>query len=385
METYILDDDEVGQRFAEALLAKQAQGVQVNLIRDSVGTVGTPPAFFERVAASGVRALEFNPINPLAARKAWSLNQRDHRKLLIVDGHTAFLGGINISSVYSGGSFKRGSRARPAGGASASQDLGPAWRDTDLRLRGPVVADLQKAVQAPLVALFPSLRHPERNRTRHLVRLHLSSEAAAVCWALTAQPRIGFLEHHPRNLAFGARTPWNRMRCSLGLGTRAASRCMNFSGDITRWVVPLVRQAALALDWLSRRGEFTISTTAGERPISVRTVAGWARSIVADSIEDFQLKRIRSGIETLLAASGVSREVRGHLQSHGLTGVQARHHDGHDYMPEKRSALEVLLREVGVGEDTAPDSPFMGSSASILASNGDKIGVITPGSQWKQS
>ena len=45
--------------------------------------------------------------------------------------------------------------------------------------------------------------------------------------------------------------------------------------------------------------------------------------------------RIRSGVETLLAANGVSQEVRGHLQSHGLTGVQARHYDGHDYMPEK--------------------------------------------------
>ena len=144
METYILDDDEVGQRFAEALLAKQAQGVQVNLIRDSVGTIGTPVAFFERLAASGIRVLEFNPINPLAARKTWSLNQRDHRKLLILDGNTAFLGGINISSVHSGGSFQRGSRARPKDGAPGAQDLGPAWRDTDLQLRGPVVAELQK-------------------------------------------------------------------------------------------------------------------------------------------------------------------------------------------------------------------------------------------------
>ena len=144
METYIFDDDEVGRRFAEALLAKQAQGVQVNLIRDSVGTVGTPRAFFERLAASGIRVLEFNPINPLAARKAWSLNQRDHRKLLIVDGQTAFLGGINISSVYSGGSFKHGSRSRPTAGPDGMQELGPAWRDTDLKLRGPVVAELQK-------------------------------------------------------------------------------------------------------------------------------------------------------------------------------------------------------------------------------------------------
>ncbi|MCK9993923.1 MAG: cardiolipin synthase A/B, partial [Alphaproteobacteria bacterium] len=50
METYILDDDEVGQRFAQALIDKQQQGVQVNLIRDSVGTIGTPAAFFQRLS-----------------------------------------------------------------------------------------------------------------------------------------------------------------------------------------------------------------------------------------------------------------------------------------------------------------------------------------------
>lgn len=136
LETYILDDDEVGQRFVQALLARQRQGVQVNLIRDSVGTIGTPAAFFEPLTAAGVRVLEFNPLNPASTRKAWELNQRDHRKLLIVDGRTAFLGGINISAVYSGGSFRRGSRA--------SGDSGPPWRDTDLQLQGPVVAELQK-------------------------------------------------------------------------------------------------------------------------------------------------------------------------------------------------------------------------------------------------
>ena len=100
LETYILDDDEVGQRFAQALIAKQEQGVQVNVIRDSVGTVGTPAAFFQRLSDSGINVLEFNPLNPLASRKEWELNRRDHRKLLIVDGQTAFMGGINISSVY---------------------------------------------------------------------------------------------------------------------------------------------------------------------------------------------------------------------------------------------------------------------------------------------
>jgi cardiolipin synthase len=144
METYIFDDDEVGQRFAEAIIAKQQQGVQVNLIRDSLGTLGTPAAFFERLAASGIRVLQFNPVNPLMARKDWALNQRDHRKLLIVDGRIAFLGGINVSGVYSGGSFSQASRVRPGGG--------PAWRDTDLQLQGPVVAELQKLFLATWAA-----------------------------------------------------------------------------------------------------------------------------------------------------------------------------------------------------------------------------------------
>jgi cardiolipin synthase len=136
LETYILDDDEVGARFARALIAKQAEGVQVNLIRDSAGTIGTPAAYFEQLEAAGVRVLEFNPLNPLMARTEWALNQRDHRKLLIVDGRTAFLGGINISSVYSGGSFGAPATARP--------DAALAWRDTDLQLQGPAVAELQK-------------------------------------------------------------------------------------------------------------------------------------------------------------------------------------------------------------------------------------------------
>jgi cardiolipin synthase len=144
METYILDDDEVGQRFAQAFVDKQRAGVQVRLIRDSAGTIATPAAFFQRLAEAGVQIVEFNPLNPLKAHDDWELNQRDHRKLLVVDGRVAFLGGINISSVYSGGSFSQGSRLRPGGG--------PAWRDTDLQLEGPVVAELQKLFLAAWAA-----------------------------------------------------------------------------------------------------------------------------------------------------------------------------------------------------------------------------------------
>ncbi|PLP97969.1 cardiolipin synthase [Cupriavidus pauculus] len=136
LETYIIEDDAVGNRFADELIKKQAQGVQVNLIYDSVGAINSPKEYFKRLSDSGINVLEFNPVNPMSAKKGWDVNQRDHRKLLIVDGRIAFLGGINISSVYSSGSFRPKSRPQPAGS--------PAWRDTHMRVEGPVVHEFQK-------------------------------------------------------------------------------------------------------------------------------------------------------------------------------------------------------------------------------------------------
>jgi len=139
LETYIFEDGEIGNEFAELLLAKQAQGVQVNIIYDSVGSLKTPQSFFDRLKAAGIRVLEFNPVNPLkikTQKKGWSLNNRDHRKLLIVDGQMAFLGGINISEAYSSGS------SSPSIKPDTGQETG--WRDTHLQIQGPVVADFQK-------------------------------------------------------------------------------------------------------------------------------------------------------------------------------------------------------------------------------------------------
>lgn len=138
METYIIEDDEIGRRFSKLLIGKQRSGVQVNLIYDSVGAINTPKEFFTQLKESGVNVLEFNPINPLNVRKGWQVNRRDHRKLLIVDGRVAFVGGINISSVYSSGSF---GRSKP------TKDNTP-WRDTHLRMAGPVVSEFQKLFMA---------------------------------------------------------------------------------------------------------------------------------------------------------------------------------------------------------------------------------------------
>ena len=98
LESYIIEDDEIGRQFADLLLEQQGRGVQVNLIYDSFGGFNTPKAFFDRLSQGGIEVLEFNPVNPLAAKKPWLINNRDHRKLLVVDGRTAIIGGINIQA-----------------------------------------------------------------------------------------------------------------------------------------------------------------------------------------------------------------------------------------------------------------------------------------------
>lgn len=134
LETYIFDQDEVGIQFADLLIERQRAGVQVNVIYDSVGTIGTPQAFFDKMRDAGIHLLAFNPVNPLKLVGPWAPNTRDHRKILVVDGVVAFTGGVNISSTYANSSLFR-SKAR------RSTEVG--WRDTHIQIEGPAVAALQ--------------------------------------------------------------------------------------------------------------------------------------------------------------------------------------------------------------------------------------------------
>jgi cardiolipin synthase len=137
VESYIIEDGEVGEQFAQALLERQSHGVQVNVIYDSVGAFDTPKAYFERLTQAGIRVVEFNPLNPLTLAKSWTPSHRDHRKLMVIDGRTAFLGGINISNVYSqGSSVRRNEDEKP--------DMSSGWRDTDIQIDGPAVAEFQR-------------------------------------------------------------------------------------------------------------------------------------------------------------------------------------------------------------------------------------------------
>ena len=134
LESYIIEDDETGRKFADLLLQRKAAGVQVQIIYDSMGSIDTPESFFKRLRDGGIDVVGFNPLNPAKSREKWSLTHRDHRKILIADGKTAIIGGVNISKVYSSRPGKR------------KQGKAPPihWRDTDIQIDGPAVAELQK-------------------------------------------------------------------------------------------------------------------------------------------------------------------------------------------------------------------------------------------------
>lgn len=134
LETYIFDDDVVGGQFAQMLMDKSREGVKVHVMYDSIGTINTPAAFFDKLQAAGVSLLEFNPVNPIKRLGLWELNSRDHRKIMVVDGTVAFTGGINISNSYANSSLFR---------SKSRRDGKVGWRDTHLKVEGPAVAALQ--------------------------------------------------------------------------------------------------------------------------------------------------------------------------------------------------------------------------------------------------
>jgi cardiolipin synthase A/B len=139
LESYIFEDTGIAAEIGELLAHKAADGVNVSLMVDGIGSFGTDEAFFEGLRAAGVHMCVFNPVNPLQRPGVFDVTHRDHRKVLVVDNDIAITGGINISDVYmsnSSGSLRR-SKTRVATPPAATAE--PGWRDTNIELRGPVV------------------------------------------------------------------------------------------------------------------------------------------------------------------------------------------------------------------------------------------------------
>jgi len=111
----------LADRVADALIERASAGVRVRFLHDAYGSKGTPPEFFERLRRSGV---EVNVFRPFTWRSLYKAQQRMHVRSVVIDGRVGFTGGFGIAEEWDG-------------------PRGRAWRDTNLRVRGPIVRELQ--------------------------------------------------------------------------------------------------------------------------------------------------------------------------------------------------------------------------------------------------
>lgn len=125
-ERYIFSASPVGERFREALTDAARRGVKVTLLLDYVGCIALPRGYFNELTASGGHVVWFNPMR----WHFWPF--RDHRKILVVDGVRAFVGGCNVATEYHGDGISQG------------------WRDGGVAITGPVVKSIMESFSCQL-------------------------------------------------------------------------------------------------------------------------------------------------------------------------------------------------------------------------------------------
>jgi cardiolipin synthase A/B len=143
LDNYIFGNDEIGNTFARALSAKAKEGVRVRVLHDWFGCLDVPRSFWRSMREAGVQV---KAVNPPASGPPLGVIRRDHRKLLVVDGEYASTGGVCISD----------------GWMVRSKETGLPYRDTAVSVRGPVVADVNRAFTKLWGELVEELPDDER-------------------------------------------------------------------------------------------------------------------------------------------------------------------------------------------------------------------------------
>ena len=124
IDMYIWEDDTIGNKVADALIARAKEGVAVRVVYDDVGCWRVPQRFFSRMSREGISVQPFMPVRfPTLTRR---VNYRNHRKVIVIDGQVGYIGGMNIADRYVHG--------------IGDQE----WRDTMLRIVGGAVYGLQR-------------------------------------------------------------------------------------------------------------------------------------------------------------------------------------------------------------------------------------------------
>lgn len=128
LEMYWFGSDATGWRFAEALVRRAREGLRVRVLYDAVGSWEASPALFEAMQDAGCEVLEYNPIAPWRRRfHLGVINNRNHRKMLVVDGRIGFTGGVNLGDPW-----------------APLDEGGGGWRDDCIRIEGPAVEQMRR-------------------------------------------------------------------------------------------------------------------------------------------------------------------------------------------------------------------------------------------------
>ncbi|GAB4389605.1 MAG: phospholipase D-like domain-containing protein [Thermodesulfovibrionales bacterium] len=184
LEFYIFRNDETGEELAGILKQKASQGVQVYILYDHLGSFGTPRRFWKDLRRAGVKARASHAFRWTAPGR---YQHRDHRKLVVVDGHTAFTGGLNIANEYRGLHIRK---KEP-------------WRDTGVMVKGPAASALMETFMKAWVAfggepieattaeapaegdlpVMPIFAHSSRGRRglRRLLYYSINHSAKSIC------------------------------------------------------------------------------------------------------------------------------------------------------------------------------------------------------------
>jgi cardiolipin synthase len=183
-ESFIIHADEVGERFAEAFIAKAREGVPVRVVYDWVGTFWARGRrrFWSQLREAGVEVRCFNP--PRFTEPLGWLN-RDHRKSVVVDGQVAFVAGLCVGKMWEGWPEK---------------NL-PGWRDTGVEIRGPAVTDIARAFAEAWAACGPPLPDEDVQRPAEAGNIPLRVVA-------TTAGTSGLYRLDPLVAALARRTLW---------------------------------------------------------------------------------------------------------------------------------------------------------------------------------
>ncbi|HYS54378.1 MAG TPA: cardiolipin synthase [Thermoanaerobaculia bacterium] len=126
VQFYIFRDDQIGRQLQERLIERARAGVRVYFLYDEIGSHDLSKRFLTRLRDAGIHVRSFHTVGGRANR--FQINFRNHRKIVVVDGRDAWVGGLNVGDEYLGRDSKIGS-----------------WRDTHLHVQGPVVQAVQVA------------------------------------------------------------------------------------------------------------------------------------------------------------------------------------------------------------------------------------------------